>query len=206
MIRLIVIALLIAFGVSSCNSIRYSNYNRPFDFVKLQNNKWKSNLEFQSPDSIVEKPVKPIYQTEIITPDSSSNQVVSALETGPIPLDSCFKSDPEQKKNSSPTQFNDKSNPNFKKGNTLDQAPIKRYHKKVKSNIKEWDNFLLFLLIMIVAIIAFAVIAAYLSSTATGQIILAVVIVALLVAGLVATIAYNNSIFFDILELLFLFL
>lgn len=123
-----------------------------------------------------------------------------------IQLDSSFKSTSKPKYRSEPIQFYDGNNINFKKENTLELSPKKRHERDVKNRSEGWNNFLLFLLIIFVALIAFGVIAVYLSSTATGQIILVVIIIALIIAGLIAAIAYNDTIFFDILEMLFLFI
>ena len=204
MLRIILISLLITIGFSNCSSIRYSSYNRPFDFIKLHNNNWKSessSIQDSTNPSIVtlqaiQAPENPI----IATFQTTNSTAVPEIKTH----DSLVGSDNPF---SYQKQF-PRSKINLKNSikNTAQHTSKKSRKKNPKDKSNNWTNFFLIMGILIVALIALALLASYLSTTSVGQIILIVVILVFLVAGAIVAIAYDNYIFFDLLELLLFFL
>jgi len=204
MIRLMAIVILITLGLSSCNSIRYSSYNRPFDFVKLQRNKSKSKLETQVLDSVSKESFECYNQNQTIVSPQQKKQTVQIVEPIPKEIDSVNNLVYDTITNPIPIKASTFNQIHIPKGNVLEFRPINKERKTSDSN-SVWDDFLLFLLITVIVVIALALIVAYLSSTPTGQIILAGIIILLLVIGIISAIAYNETFILDILELLFLF-
>lgn len=206
MVRLVVIALLITVGFSSCNSIRYSSYNRPFDFVKLQHNNWKSNVKPQQADTLRAITSPLVKATEIIAPVITNYQSDNKSDPKIIKSDSSFNSVSEPFHKHPPTLYRTEKHIQFDKGNVSEYKQQNKTQATRTVTNGTWGNFLLMLLLLFIALIIVGLIFTLLSYTPTGQFILAIIIIVLVIVGLVAAIVYNNTIIFDILELLLIFI